>query len=105
MLSLTLVPLTWSSRLCLKEIFKDWLEKEYPDRAAKVMALVKSVRGGKENDPNFGTRMAGQGPYAWTIGRRFQLAAQRLGLNTNRVKLRTDLFAKPPRPGEQMSLI
>jgi len=89
----------------VKEIFKDWLEKEYPDRAAKVMALVKSVRGGKENDPNFGTRMAGQGPYAWTIGRRFQLAAQRLGLNTNRVKLRTDLFAKPPRPGEQMSLI
>jgi DNA repair photolyase len=89
----------------VKEIFKDWLEKEYPDRAAKVMALVKSVRGGKENDPNFGTRMSGQGPYAWTIGRRFQLAAQRLGLNTNRVKLRTDLFAKPPRPGEQMSLI
>ena len=89
----------------VKEIFKDWLEKEYPDRAAKVMALIKSVRGGKENDPNFGTRMAGQGPYAWTIGRRFQLAAQRLGLNTNRVKLRTDLFAKPPRPGEQMSLI
>jgi DNA repair photolyase len=89
----------------VKEIFKDWLEKEYPDRAAKVMALVKSVRGGKENDPNFGTRMAGQGPYAWTIGRRFQLAAQRLGLNLNRVKLRTDLFARPPRPGEQMSLI
>ena len=89
----------------VKEIFKDWLEKEYPDRAAKVMALVKSVRGGKENDPNFGTRMAGQGPYAWTIGRRFQLAAQRLGLNANRVKLRTDLFAKPPRSGEQMSLI
>ena len=89
----------------VKEIFKDWLEKEYPDRAAKVMALVKSVRGGKENDPNFGTRMAGQGPYAWTIGRRFQLAAQRLGLNTNRVKLRTDLFARPPRSGEQMSLI
>jgi len=63
----------------VKEIFKDWLEKEYPDRAAKVMVLVKSVRGGKENDPNFGTRMAGQGPYAWTIGRRFQLAAQRFG--------------------------
>ena len=88
----------------VKDIFKDWLEKEYPDRAAKVMSLVKSVRGGAENDPNFGTRMSGQGPYAWTIGRRFQLAAQRLGLNANRVKLRTDLFSKPPQKGEQMAL-
>jgi DNA repair photolyase len=88
----------------VKDIFKDWLEKEFPDRAAKVMSLVKSVRGGKENDPNFGTRMSGQGPYAWTIGRRFQLTAQRLGLNTNRAKLRSDLFSKPPQKGEQMGL-
>ena len=88
----------------VKDIFKDWLEKEYPDRAAKVMSLVKSVRGGAENDPSFGTRMAGTGPYAWTIGRRFQLAAQRLALNTNRVKLRTDLFTRPPQKGEQMAL-
>lgn len=89
----------------VKDLFRDWLEKEMPDRASKVMALVKSVRGGRENDPEFGTRMSGQGPYAWTIGRRFQLAAQRLGLNQNRVKLRTDLFRRPPRSGEQMSLI
>jgi len=88
----------------VKDIFKDWLEKEYPDRAAKVMSLVKSVRGGAENDPNFGTRMAGTGPYAWTIGRRFQLTAQRLGLNANRTKLRTDLFQKPIQKGEQMAL-
>ncbi|HEY4996126.1 MAG TPA: PA0069 family radical SAM protein [Aestuariivirga sp.] len=88
----------------VKDIFKDWLEKEYPDRAAKVMSLVKSVRGGAENDPNFGTRMSGQGPYAWTIGRRFQLTAQRLGLNVNRTKLRTDLFQKPVQKGEQMAL-
>ncbi|MDE2383587.1 MAG: PA0069 family radical SAM protein [Alphaproteobacteria bacterium] len=88
----------------VKDVFKDWLEKEYPDRAAKVMALVKSVRGGRENDPNFGTRMAGTGPYAWTIGRRFQLACQRLGLNASRVKLRTDLFKCPPQKGEQMAL-
>ena len=88
----------------VKDIFKDWLEKEFPDRAAKVMSLVKSVRGGKENDPNFGTRMSGQGPYAWTIGRRFQLTAQRLGLNANRIKLRSELFSKPPQKGEQMGL-
>jgi len=88
----------------VRDIFKDWLEKEYPDRAAKVMSLVKSVRGGAENDSNFGSRMSGQGPYAWTIGRRFQLTAQRLGLNTERVKLRTDLFEKPIQKGQQMKL-
>ena len=89
----------------VKDIFKDWLEKEYPDRANKVMSLVKSVRGGNESDPNFGTRMTGSGPYAWTIGRRFQLAAQRLGLNAKRVKLTTELFKRPPVKGEQLALL
>ena len=88
----------------VKDIFKDWLEKTYPDKAQRVMALVKSTRGGNDNDPNFGSRMTGQGPYAWTIGRRFQLACQRLGLNENRVKLRTDLFNRPVQKGEQMAL-
>ncbi len=89
----------------VKEIFKDWLEREQPDRAGKVMSLVRSVRGGKENDPQFGVRQVGTGPYAWQIGRRFQLACQRLGLNVARVKLRADLFAKPVAVGEQLSLI
>ena len=89
----------------VKDIFKDWLAKDYPDRAAKVMSLVKSVRGGDENDSNFGTRMTGSGPYAWTIGRRFQLAAQRLGLNAKRVKLSTELFKRPPIAGEQLALL
>ena len=88
----------------VKDIFKDWLEKTYPDKAQRVLSLVKSTRGGQENDPNFGTRMTGQGPYAWTIGRRFQLACQRLGLNENRSKLRTDLFNRPVQKGEQMAL-
>ena len=88
----------------VKDIFKDWLEKTYPDKAQRVMSLVKSTRGGNDNDPNFGTRMTGQGPYAWTIGRRFQLACQRLGLNENRLKLRTDLFNRPVQKGEQMAL-
>ncbi len=88
----------------VRDIFKDWLVKEFPDRAAKVMAHVKDVRGGRENDPNFGTRHTGTGPLAWTIGRRFQLATQRLGLNVQRLKLRTDLFQRPVRQGEQMRL-
>jgi DNA repair photolyase len=89
----------------VKDIFKDWLEKAYPDRAAKVMSLVKSVRGGDENDAHFGTRMTGSGPYAWTIGRRFQLAAQRLGLNVKRLKLSVDLFKRPVAVGEQLALL
>jgi DNA repair photolyase len=88
----------------VKGIFKDWLEKQYPDRYGKVMSQVKEVRGGRESSAQFGERMTGSGPVAWTIGRRFQLASQRLGLNASRVKLRTDLFAKPPMVGEQMAL-
>ena len=89
----------------VRDIFKDWLEKALPDRAAKVMSLVKSVRGGKDSDATFGRRMTGTGPYAWSIGRRFELACQRLGLNTTRVKLATDQFKRPPQPGEQLTLI
>ena len=89
----------------VKDIFKEWLMTEMPDRASKVMALVKSIRGGKENDATFGRRMTGTGPYAWTIGRRFQMTAERLGINANRVKLATDLFQRPPQVGEQMVLI
>ncbi len=89
----------------VKDIFKDWLTKEMPDRAAKVMSLVKSVRGGKENDPRFGERMVGTGPYAWTIGRRFQLACERLGINVNRLKLDASQFKRPPQLGEQLTLI
>jgi DNA repair photolyase len=88
----------------VKGIFKDWLEKQYPDRFAKVMSQVKDVRSGRESSSQFGERMTGSGPVAWTIGRRFQLACQRLGLNAARVKLRTDLFARPPMVGEQMAL-
>ncbi|MCA0434521.1 MAG: PA0069 family radical SAM protein [Proteobacteria bacterium] len=88
----------------VKDIFKDWLVREFPDRAAKVMSHVTEMRGGRENDPNFGTRMTGQGPLAWLTGRRFQTACQRLGLNAARLKLRHDLFHRPVQQGEQMML-
>ena len=89
----------------VKEIFREWLASELPDRAARVMSLVRSVRDGKENDASFGRRMTGSGPYAWTIGRRFEMACRRLGLNGARVKLATELFRRPPQPGEQLTLI
>jgi DNA repair photolyase len=89
----------------IKDLFRDWLEREFPDRAKHVMNLVRDTRGGRDNDPNFGSRMSGRGPYAWQIGRRFELACKRLGLNVTRHKLRADLFQRPVQPGEQLSLL
>jgi DNA repair photolyase len=89
----------------VREVFQEWLRSDMPEREARVMSLVKSVREGRTYDATFGRRMTGTGPYAWTIGRRFELACQRLGLNLSRVKLATHLFTRPPQQGEQLSLI
>jgi DNA repair photolyase len=84
-------------------IFKEWLLRNYPDRYRHVLSLVRSMRGGKDYDAEWGKRMRGEGPYAWQIGRRFEIAAKRLGLNLSKRRLRTDLFS--PTPGsEQLSL-
>ena len=85
-------------------IFKDWLLTHYPDRFRHVMSLVRSMRGGKDYDAEWGKRMRGTGPYAWQIGRRFEIAAKRLGLNLERRPLRTDLFNAPGGAGEQLAL-
>lgn len=86
-------------------IFKDWLLRHYPDRYRHVMSLVRSMRQGKDYDSEWGKRMKGVGPYAWQIGRRFELAARRLGLNTVRRTLRTDLFVPAARESEQLVLL
>jgi len=86
-------------------IFKDWLLRHYPDRYRHVMALVRSMRGGKDYDSEWGKRMKGSGPYAWQIGRRFEIAAKRLGLNMERRPLRTDLFVPPAKKNEQLLLL
>ena len=85
-------------------LFKDWLAEHYPDRAARVMGRVRELHGGKEYDPAFGTRMAGQGAWAAMIQQRFKLATRRLGLDGSLPALRTDLFARPAQPGDQLSL-
>ena len=86
-------------------LFKAWLAENYPDRAARVMSLVRSTRGGRENDPAFGSRMKGIGPYAEMIGRRFKLAIRRLQLNERSFELRTDLFRPPMKIDAQMRLL
>ena len=86
-------------------IFKDWLLRHYPDRYRHVMSLVRSMRGGKDYDSEWGKRMKGSGPYAWQIGRRFEIAAKRLGFNMERRPLRTDLFVPPAKKNEQLMLL
>jgi DNA repair photolyase len=84
-------------------LFRAWLSAHYPDRAAKVMAIIRDLRGGRDNDPGFGTRMKGQGVWADLIRTRFLKARKRAGLGGDRLALRTDLF-RPPQ-GAQMQLI
>jgi DNA repair photolyase len=86
-------------------IFKDWLLTHYPDRYRHVLSLVRSMRGGKDYDSEWGKRMKGNGPYAWQIGRRFELAARKFGLNLEKRRLRTDLFRAPKGAGEQLMLL
>ena len=87
----------------LKDLFKQWLAAERPDRAERVMSLVRQARGGKENDSRFGLRMVGEGPVADMLIDRFRLARRRFALDRKIAPLRTDLFKIPPRPGDQLS--
>jgi DNA repair photolyase len=86
-------------------LFRDWLLRHYPDRYRHVMSLIRSMRGGKDYDAEFGKRMRGTGPYAWQIARRFDLTAKRLGLNARKTPLRTDHFVPPHGEGVQLSLL
>ncbi|MCY1664506.1 PA0069 family radical SAM protein [Rhizobium sp. SL86] len=86
-------------------LFRDWLLRNYPDRYRHVMSLIRSMRGGKDYDAEFGKRMKGAGPYAWQISRRFEIAAKRLGLGRRGVALRDDLFIAPAGGGVQLSLL
>jgi DNA repair photolyase len=83
-------------------LFRAWLDQYYPDRAAKVMATIQSIRGGRDNDPDFFTRMRGSGPWAELLRTRFDIACRRHNMPDAKFKLRTDLF-EPPQ-GDQLRL-
>ena len=77
-------------------LFRAWLDEHFPDRAGKVMSIIQSIRGGdRDNDPRFGERMRGSGPWYDLMLTRFRLARRRYGLEGPRVKLRCDLFRPP----------
>ena len=88
----------------VRDLFREWLMANYPDRYRHVLQLVRDTRGGKDYDSTWGTRMKGTGPYAWMIGRRFELACEKLGLNTARLPLSTQHFRPPKAGSEQLSL-
>jgi len=100
----TMLRLPWE----VKDLFREWLAQHFPDRAAHVMSQVRSMRGERDNDPAFGTRMHAEGPVARLIRQRFQLASRRLGFPEDRRGrdnlLPTNLFRPPIRTHPQLSL-
>ncbi len=88
----------------VSELFRDWLLRERADKYRHVMNLIRSMRGGKDYDAKWGERMRGRGPYADQIGKRFSLAAKRLGLNLRKKKLSTEHFVQPQKGGVQLDL-
>ena len=87
-------------------LFQQWLDQHFPERAARVMARVREMRGGRDNDASFGSRMRGKGVWAQLLSQRFHKAAARLGLNRERVELDLTQFRKPrfPSPNGQGDL-
>lgn len=76
-------------------LFRAWLDAHFPDRAAKVMAIVRSLRDGRDNDPDFHSRMRGQGVWGALLATRFAIACRRHGLTGGHAPLRCDLFRPP----------
>jgi len=89
----------------LKDLFRDWLDTHYPDRAERVMKIVRETRGGRDYDATWGQRQRGQGPYAQLIADRFRRTCARLGLNGPRDALDVSRFRAPPKPGDQLDLL
>ena len=82
-------------------LFREWLEAHLPERAAHVMSLVQQMRGGRDNDARFGTRLRGEGVFAELIARRFRIAVRREGLDQGEgFGLREDLFRAPGAQGQ-----
>jgi len=81
----------------VRDLFREWLMANFPDRHRHVFKLIREMRGGKDYDSTWGLRQTGSGPYAWMIGRRFEIACEKLGLNARETQLTTEHF-RPPRP-------
>jgi len=94
--SYTLLRLPWE----VKDIFRAWLEAHFPLKAAHVMSRVRDMRGGRENDPSFGSRMVGQGEFAELLAQRFRKAEKRFGLDRPWPELDCKQFIPPTLSGQ-----
>ena len=88
----------------IKDLFREWLETDHPDRARRVMSLVRQMRGGKDYDAQWGKRMKGEGPIADLMAKRFAAAKRRYGLDFRFDGLDLTQFRPPPRAGDQIDL-
>ncbi|HZZ35748.1 MAG TPA: radical SAM protein, partial [Caulobacteraceae bacterium] len=88
----------------IKDLFKEWLAANLPDRAERVMSLVRQMRHGRDYDMEWGKRMKGEGPIAELIGQRFRIAQRRFGLDRERTPLDTTQFRVPPKAVNQLDL-
>jgi DNA repair photolyase len=98
--SYTLVRLPYE----LKTLFEEWLRAHCPDRADRVLSLIRQTHDGKLYDAAFGKRRTGEGPYAELLAKRFQLAKKRYGYGLENRDLRVDLFRAPAQDDRQFSL-
>jgi DNA repair photolyase len=88
----------------VRDLFREWLMANFPDRYRHVFKLIRETRGGKDYDSKWGERMTGSGPIAWMIGRRFEAACERLGLNRRKLKLTTEHFTPMRKRPQQLAL-
>ena len=88
----------------VRDLFREWLMANYPDRYRHVFKLIRDMRGGKDYDSAWGKRMKGTGPYAWMIGRRFEMTCEKLGLNETKTQLTTRHFRAPKQEQAQLNL-
>jgi DNA repair photolyase len=84
-------------------IFQQWLQQHVPERATRIMARVREMRGGKENDARFGSRMKGEGIWAELLRQRFRKASARLGMGRDRVELDLTQFRPPAAARERQA--
>ena len=88
----------------IKDLFREWLEADHPDRAKKVMSLIRQMRSGRGYDSEWGRRMTGQGPVADMMSQRFAIATRKLGLHGRWDGLDLSQFRVPPKAGDQLAL-
>jgi DNA repair photolyase len=82
-------------------LFREWLAAHFPDRAGKVMSIIRQMRGGRDNDPDFHSRMKPGGVWAELLRRRFRLACKRHGIEAEReIALDRSQFRRPSVDGQ-----